>query len=251
MSAFDESYEKTNWQNNITPINQTNLNHVENGIKLMQDRTDVLNNTKISAEYVASAIKNITFDDATGIFTFTKFDNSTFTLNTLLEQVLTNFDYDETTQSLILRMKDGTTRSVSLSAFVTETEFQDSNEVAFSLVGNHIVKAVIKEHSITENLLEQGYLTRIQTESSNAHTDAIRSRSYAVGDTELREGEDTDNAKYYKEQTELLAQYAKDASVIGEFTLNDNGELEYEDNSVHKFTVGTDGNLYYEVKGVI
>lgn len=269
MSAFDQSYEKTNWINNTTPINQSNLNHVENGIDLMQQRTNVLMQTKIEGTYVNSAIKNITFNDANGIFTFTRFDNSTFQLDTDLEKVVTNFDYDASKQALILQLKDGKTKEISLSAFITETEFQDSDHIVFSLAGNHVVKADVKAHSIGEDELRTDYLADIRKESADAHTDAIRSRSYAVGDTSSRQGEETDNAKYYKEQTIIegqkiiddtnaikdetqeLAQYAKDTVLVSQFLLDTNGNLLYEDNSVHIFTVDDNGNLLYEVKGAI
>jgi len=41
--------------------------------------------------------------------------------------------------------------------------------------------------------------------SSSSMTSAFMSRSYAVGDTESRTGEETDNAKYYKEQAEAFS----------------------------------------------
>ena len=43
-------------------------------------------------------------------------------------------------------------------------------------------------------------LTSVETNASNANADAILSKSYAVGGTGTREGENTDNAKYYYEQ---------------------------------------------------
>ena len=43
-------------------------------------------------------------------------------------------------------------------------------------------------------------LTSVETNASNASVDAILSKSYAVGGTGTREGENTDNAKYYYEQ---------------------------------------------------
>lgn len=52
--------------------------------------------------------------------------------------------------------------------------------------------------------------------ATNANRDAIRAKSYAVGDTGTREGEDTDNAKYYCEQTRRISG--------GEFIVSINGE---------------------------
>ena len=43
-------------------------------------------------------------------------------------------------------------------------------------------------------------LTSVETNASNASADATLSKSYAVGGTGTREGENTDNAKYYYEQ---------------------------------------------------
>lgn len=45
--------------------------------------------------------------------------------------------------------------------------------------------------------------TNAKTSEDNASTDAILAKSYAVGGTGTRAGEDTDNAKYYKEQAEM------------------------------------------------
>ena len=52
--------------------------------------------------------------------------------------------------------------------------------------------------------------------AANANRDANRAESYAVGGTGTREGEDTDNAKYYCEQTRRISG--------GEFIVSINGE---------------------------
>lgn len=42
------SYQKTNWENSKTPINETNLNHIEQGIKEIDDRvTEIEENNPI------------------------------------------------------------------------------------------------------------------------------------------------------------------------------------------------------------
>ena len=43
-------------------------------------------------------------------------------------------------------------------------------------------------------------LTSVETNAGNGSADAKLSKSYAVGGTGTREGENTDNAKYYCEQ---------------------------------------------------
>ena len=49
-------------------------------------------------------------------------------------------------------------------------------------------------------------LTSVETNASNASADATLSKSYAVGGTGTREGENTDNAKYYYEQAKTAVE---------------------------------------------
>lgn len=48
------SYKKTEWKNNVTPLNEENMNHIEKGIEAL----DVALNTKASVDYVDNAISN-------------------------------------------------------------------------------------------------------------------------------------------------------------------------------------------------
>lgn len=48
------SYKKTKWENNVTPLNEENMNNIENGIEAL----DVALNTKASVDYVDNAISN-------------------------------------------------------------------------------------------------------------------------------------------------------------------------------------------------
>jgi len=105
--------------------------------------------------------KDVSLNETTGVFTFTREDGSTKTIDTLLEKVVTNWTYDSETQSLVLTLKDGTTVSVSLSAFITETEFEDSTTIDFD-VANHKVTASIKSGSITDSMLNSSLLTLMQ-----------------------------------------------------------------------------------------
>lgn len=92
-------------------------------------------------------------------------------------------------------------------------------------------------------------------------TNYLLTRSYAVGDTESRPGEETDNAKYYHAVALSASEAAKDAQKRAEdaanmaqketsyavFSINfDTGNIEY-DSSHYVFTVNeSDGNLEYE-----
>lgn len=115
--------------------------------------------------------KAVSFDADSGVFTFTREDGSCVTIDTALERVATNWSYDATAQSLVLTLADGTTQSVPLSAFIAETEFQDSEQIDFS-VANHCVTATVKAGSITDSMLASSLLTQLQGYVSDAAASA-------------------------------------------------------------------------------
>lgn len=119
-------------------------------------------------------IKNVTFDETTGIFTFIKQDGSSISIDTLLEKIAINFRYDPDTQSIILTLRDGTTQTISLSDFITELEFYDSNTISFNVVSHQVI-ANIKSGSITDDMLSSaviaqlmGYVNDASVSASNA-----------------------------------------------------------------------------------
>lgn len=97
--------------------------------------------------------------------------------------------------------------------------------------------------------------------AKEASDSADLSKSWAVGDTGVREGENTDNSKYYagqsKNSRDQAEQFAKDSqSAVDEidkklgfadFEIDDEGNLIYTDDSAYDFSVEEDGNLYWEV----
>lgn len=185
--------------------------------------------------------KSVSLNAGTGVFTFTREDGSYVTVDTVLEKVATNWTYDAATQSLVLTLADGTTQSVPLSAFITETEFTDSDQIDFS-VSNHTVTATVKAGSITDSMLAsalvaqlqgyvssasgsagdalqyknaaEGYKNAASGSAATASSKATEAESYAVGGTSSRTGEDTDNAKYYKEQAASSAATAGEKATL-------------------------------------
>lgn len=126
-------------------------------------------------------IKSVALDAATGVFTFTREDGTYTAIDTALEKVATNWRYDADAQSLVLTLADGSTQTVPLSAFITETEFADSDQLAFS-VSNHTVTATVKAGSITDTMLSSALLAQLRgcvTSASDSATDAAQSASAA------------------------------------------------------------------------
>lgn len=130
-------------------------------------------------------IKSVELDEATGTFTFTRENGTKIVIDTALEKVAVNFTYDEDSQSLLLTLADGSTETVSLAAFVTTTEFDDSSTIEWSVSGSK-VKATVKEGSITDTMLSGAlksmllsYVNRAATSATNAASSERNAASYA------------------------------------------------------------------------
>ena len=124
-------------------------------------------------------VKSVSFNAQTGVFTFTREDGTYTAIDTALEKVATNWQYDAATQSLVLTLVDGTTQTVPLSAFITETEFTDSAQIAFS-VSNHVVSASVKSGSITDSMLSSALVAQLQSYVSNAASSATAAAQSAT-----------------------------------------------------------------------
>lgn len=135
-------------------------------------------------------IKSVELDEATGTFTFTRENGTKIVIDTALEKVAVNFTYDEDSQSLILTLADGSTETVSLAAFVTTTEFDDSGTIEWSVLGSK-VKATVKEGSITDTMLSSalktmllGYVNRAAGSATSA---AASEKNAAASAAQARE----------------------------------------------------------------
>ncbi len=203
------------WENDPsinTPLSAENLNQVNSALNEVDSRVVAMDTTKANKSDLLTAISDVSLDESTGIITFTKKNGSTTQIDTKLEKLAVNFGYDSENQQLVIILEDGTIQYVDMKALITELEFLNSDSVLFSVSADGKVTASIAKGSITADMLEPNYLANVQlyasqalSSSQNASVSATESKSYAVGGTGTREGEDTDNAKYYMEQTKAIA----------------------------------------------
>lgn len=117
----------------------------------------------------AQAFKSATINNDTGVITFTRNDDSTYELDTLLEKVVVNFSYDEDTQSLILELEDGTEQTVSLAAFIDTYTGVDGTTITVTVSGGNQIGAEVKDGTITLTKLHsdvQAELAKIQDGST-------------------------------------------------------------------------------------
>lgn len=229
---MNKTYGRINWENypsDETPLNESNLNKIDVATDEIDNRVITLDTTKATKEEVSTLVQDVTFEEKTGIITITKKNGSKITIDTQMEKIAINFSYNAGTQQIILTLIDGTKQYIDLTALITQYEFLDSDTVAFSIDSTGKVSAIVKEASIQEKHLQPNYLADIKVEvakaqasqsaaaksesnakasetaaatsESNAAASATKAQSYATGGTNSRTGEDTDNAKYYSQQS--------------------------------------------------
>ncbi len=172
---MNKSYSRINWENypsDKTPLNENNLNKIDIAVDAIDDKVIMQEEVKATKIEVAPLIKEIQFNENNGIFTITRKNGSKFTIDTKLEKIAINFDYNPLTQKIILTLIDGTVQYIDLSALITEYEFLDTNTVSFFVDESGKVSAIVKEGSIEEKHLQPNYLAEIKVESAKAESAA-------------------------------------------------------------------------------
>ncbi len=214
MSLWSRIYTRINWRNNVsggTPLNETNLNKMDYALDAIDQKVYEIDRTKLEATDVAGVFKNVSINDSTGVITFTRYDNSTTSIDTKLEKVVTNFYYDSANRRLVLTLEDGTHQYVPMSDFINVYTFNDSAQLDFQQ-SNYNVTAIVKNNSITEAMLD---------------TDMI---------SEMRE-----NASI----CENAEDYVRQAFAVGNMTVNSNGHLICEYSDLYEpYVDHEDGHLY-------
>lgn len=221
--GWSKIFNRINWLNRPstnTPLNATNLNAGDSAIDKLDDRIITLDTVKADMQVVNDMVADVSLNSNTGVITVTYKNGSHVDYDTNLEKIAVNFSYDYVNQRLVLTLSDGSKQYVDMSALITQYEFEDSATIAFSINNKTgAISAFIKNGSITDAMLETGYLAKITeqaakatnmansatTSSNSAYDNAKLSQSYAIGGSGVRDGEDTDNSKYYSEQARKSA----------------------------------------------
>ena len=92
-----------------------------------------MDNTKATKTEVSSLFSEVSYNEKTGIITFTRKNGAKVTIDTPMEKIALNIYYDPETEMLTLPLIDGTQMQVDLSRLITEYEFLDSDTIAFSV----------------------------------------------------------------------------------------------------------------------
>lgn len=237
-------YNRINWENfpsEKTAVNESNLNKMDLAIDNLDDRVVAMDASKVDLTKANELVKEILWDESNGTLTVVKMNGSKAVIDTKLEKLAVNFTYNPQTQQLVITLDDGTVQNVDLSALITEYEFLDSDTIAFEITDGKI-KAIVKNGSITEDMLQPNFLADVKVEAEKAKASASAA--------DASEKESTVQANLSKEYADKAKEYSDNIDKkahLATFDVNEDGELIYTDNTADVFTVDDDGNLNWEV----
>ncbi len=200
---MNKAYERINWENypsEKTPLNEDNLNKIDVALDEVDNRVVAQETTKLDKATANTMVKDVAFDETTGIFTITFLNGVTKTLDTKLEKIATNFHYDYATQKLILTLVDGTTQEIDMKALITQYEFENSAYISWTITSDGKIKADIINGSITADKLQPNFLADVTLQANNAKTSEQNAK---ISEENAKESEI--NAKNYADSAEPIA----------------------------------------------
>lgn len=210
--AMNKVYTRINWEDypsENTDIDEINLNKMDSAIDALDNRIILQDALKVDKSSINGNIADWTMDETTGVITITKYNGEKIIFDLNIEKIPVGFSMSDD-GIITMTTEDGTQFTADIGSMIPVLTFEDSATIAVSVTGtgkNKTYSFSIKTGSVTDDMLQPNYLADIRVESANAsayaqsaNAKSVLAESYAIGGTGTREGEDTDNAKYYMEQ---------------------------------------------------
>lgn len=210
--AMNKVYTRINWEDypsENTDLDAYNLNQMDSAIDALDNRIISQDALKVDKSAINGNIADWNMDETTGIITITKYNGEKVIFDLNIEKIPVGFSMSDD-GIITMTTEDGTQFTADIGSMLPVLTFEDSATIAVSVNGtgkNKTYSFSIKTGSVTDDMLQPNYLADIRVESANAsayaqsaNAKSVLAESYAVGGTGTREGEDTDNAKYYMEQ---------------------------------------------------
>lgn len=210
--ALNKVYTRINWEDypsENTDLDAYNLNQMDSAIDALDNRIISQDALKVDKSAINGNIADWTMDETTGIITITKYNGEKVIFDLNIEKIPVGFSMSDD-GIITMTTEDGTQFTADIGSMIPVLTFEDSTTIAVSVTGtgkNKTYSFSIKTGSVTDDMLQPNYLADIRVESANAsayaqsaNAKSVLAESYAIGGTGTREGEDTDNAKYYMEQ---------------------------------------------------
>lgn len=210
--AMNKVYTRINWEDypsENTDLDAYNLNQMDSAIDALDNRIISQDALKVDKSAINGNIADWTMDETTGIITITKYNGEKVIFDLNIEKIPVGFSMSDD-GIITMTTEDGTQFTADIGSMIPVLTFEDSATIAVSVTGtgkNKTYSFSIKTGSVTDDMMQPNYLADIRVESANAsayaqsaNAKSVLAESYAIGGTGTREGEDTDNAKYYMEQ---------------------------------------------------
>lgn len=210
--AMNKVYTRINWEDypsENTDLDAYHLNQMDSAIDALDNRIISQDALKVDKSSINGNIADWTMDETTGVITITKYNGEKIIFDLNIEKIPVGFSMSDD-GIITMTTEDGTQFTADIGSMVPVLTFEDSATIAVSVTGtgkNKTYSFSIKTGSVTDDMLQPNYLADIRVESANAsayaqsaNAKSVLAESYAIGGTGTREGEDTDNAKYYMEQ---------------------------------------------------
>lgn len=210
--ALNKVYTRINWEDypsENTDLDAYNLNQMDSAIDALDNRIISQDALKVDKSAINGNIADWTMDETTGVITITKYNGEKVIFDLNIEKIPVEFSMSDD-GIITMTTEDGTQFTADIGSMIPVLTFEDSATITVSVTGtgkNKTYSFSIKTGSVTDDMLQPNYLADIRVESANAsayaqsaNAKSVLAESYAVGGTGTREGEDTDNAKYYMEQ---------------------------------------------------
>lgn len=210
--ALNKVYTRINWEDypsENTDLDEYNLNQMDSAIDALDNRIISQDALKVDKSAINGNIADWTMDETTGVITITKYNGEKIIFDLNIEKIPVGFSMSDD-GIITMTTEDGTQFKADIGSMIPVLTFEDSATIAVSVTGtgkNKTYSFSIKTGSVTDAMLQPNYLADIRVESANAsayaqsaNAKSVLAESYAIGGTGTREGEDTDNAKYYMEQ---------------------------------------------------
>lgn len=210
--AMNKVYTRINWEDypsENTDLDAYNLNQMDYAIDALDNRIISQDALKVDKSAINGNIADWTMDETTGVITITKYNGEKIIFDLNIEKIPVGFSMSDD-GIITMTTEDGTQFTADIGSMIPVLTFNDSDTIAVTVTGtgkNKTYSFAIKTGSVTEDKLQPNFLADVRVESANAaksaqnaDADALLAKSYSVGGTGTREGEDVDNAKYYMEQ---------------------------------------------------
>lgn len=153
---------------------------------------------KFDAKEAQALVKSIDFNESNGIFTITKYDGTVQNIDTAIEKVALDVRLEG--QQFVLTLADGTKQRVDLSAFLTQTEVQNSNTISLSIT-NGVISAQLVAGSVKLSHLHSEVTEYIDNKEASAVASATEA------------GVQAENARLSAVSSEASKNAAKDSEV--------------------------------------